>query len=281
MLSRSTELPEGVDRVLTRTSRGEFAALTAAPAGPTTGLLLLVPGFTGSKEDFTPLLPLLAESGWLAVAYDQRGQYETPGGPDADFSLEALAADAHAVAEAVRTPGPTHLVGHSLGGLVAQAAAVHDPNGWDVVTLLCSGPGGVADAPDKRRYLTRLRELLAELPMDTVQQMREAQDRANGAPEPPPDIAAFLRRRFVASSAAGMSAFAGHLLEAPDIVDRVAATGLPVSVVRGAEDNAWAHTAQADMAARLGTQVVVVEDAAHSPAIENPTALAAVLIAAR
>ena len=35
---------------------------------------LLVPGFTGSKEDFTPFLPYLAERGRSACAYSQRGQ---------------------------------------------------------------------------------------------------------------------------------------------------------------------------------------------------------------
>jgi pimeloyl-ACP methyl ester carboxylesterase len=50
--------------------------------------------------------------------------------------------------------------------------------------------------------------------------------------------------------------------------------------VRGAEDDdAWSWAAQDDMARRLGTEVVVVDDAAHSPAIENPEALAAVLLA--
>lgn len=281
MLSRVVEMPAEVTASRTQTPRGEFATLVAEPAQAPKGLLLLVHGFAGSKEDFAPLLPLLAAAGWLAVAYDQRGHYETPAGPGADFSLEALAADGSAVATALRAQGPTRLVGHSLGGLVAQAAALRDPSAWETVTLLCSGPGSLGGQPMAGRDLTALRELLAEQPMDVVQDIRVRHAVAHGEAEPPAEVAAFLRRRFVRSSAAAMSAFAGHLLEAPDLVDDVAATGVGVQVARGADDDAWPHAAQDAMASRLGTTVAVIDDAAHSPAIENPAALAAVLIASR
>jgi pimeloyl-ACP methyl ester carboxylesterase len=59
----------------------------------------------------------------------------------------------------------------------------------------------------------------------------------------------------------------------------VAATKVPAIVVRGAQDDVWSWAAQDDMARRLGTEVMVIEDAAHSPAFENPQALAAVLLA--
>ncbi len=64
-----------------KTSRGAFAALEALPA---TGVCerspaLLVPGFTGSKEDFLSVIGLLATAGRRVIAIDMRGQYETAG----------------------------------------------------------------------------------------------------------------------------------------------------------------------------------------------------------
>ncbi|TGB13279.1 alpha/beta hydrolase, partial [Streptomyces palmae] len=60
------------------TARGEFAMHDARPAaGPVRGTALLVPGFTGSKEDFIALLEPLATAGFRVVAVDGRGQYET------------------------------------------------------------------------------------------------------------------------------------------------------------------------------------------------------------
>ena len=85
--------------------------------------MLLLPGWTGSKEDFTHLLPHLASAGIAATSVDQRGQYETPGADDDDYSLSGLAADAAEIASAA-WDGPSHLLGHSFGGLVAQTAAV-------------------------------------------------------------------------------------------------------------------------------------------------------------
>jgi pimeloyl-ACP methyl ester carboxylesterase len=279
MQQRTVGLPEGVVPTRTTTTRGELATWVARPRGDVRGSYLLVPGFTGSKEDFGPLLPLLADAGWLAVALDQRGQLDSRAGPGADLTLEGLAADVQALAEALEAPRPRRLLGHSLGGLVAQAAAVRDPSAWDHLTLLCSGPGGFteADEPAMRRDLPRLRELLAEQPIEVVHEIRQRHALEQGDPQPPPPVADFLRRRFLASSPVALSTHAGHLLEAPDVVDRVAATGVPTTVVRGADDDAWSHARQDEMAARLGTTVVVVEDAAHSPAVENPTALAAVL----
>jgi pimeloyl-ACP methyl ester carboxylesterase len=58
---------------------GTIAALDnrdTAPAG-VGPVVLLVPGYTGSKEDFLPLLRPLARAGFRAVAMDQRGQFES------------------------------------------------------------------------------------------------------------------------------------------------------------------------------------------------------------
>ena len=50
----SLELPEGTRRATVETERGDFAVLDALPAaGPCElGTVLLVPGYSGSKEDF-------------------------------------------------------------------------------------------------------------------------------------------------------------------------------------------------------------------------------------
>src|SRR5439155_8725343 len=58
-----------------RLSSGTTAALdNQATSG---AVVLFVPGYTGSKEDFMPLLRPLANAGYRAVAIDQRGQYES------------------------------------------------------------------------------------------------------------------------------------------------------------------------------------------------------------
>lgn len=122
-------LPRCARALRLSTSRGGFAALRAEPDGPVRGSALLVPGFTGSKEDFIALLEPLAAAGYRVTAVDQRGQYET-GGPDdpAAYAVEALGADVRALTEAVAADGgPPHLLGHSFGGQVVREAVLAAP----------------------------------------------------------------------------------------------------------------------------------------------------------
>src|SRR4051812_46953942 len=121
---------------------GPLAALdTGASSGP--GTVLMIAGYTGSKEDFAPLLAPLADAGLRAVAVDQRGQYESPGPDDpAAYSVPELAADVLTVAHALReeSGGPLHLLGHSFGGLVTRGAVLAEPDLVTSFTLLGSGP---------------------------------------------------------------------------------------------------------------------------------------------
>jgi len=260
---RTLDIPAGVRAVTLETSRGSFAAHVAHADDPV-GHVLLIPGWTGSKEDFTPLLPLLAAAGLDATTYDQRGQYETAGHPGDDYTLDGYAADAVAVRATAGRP-TSHLIGHSFGGLVAQHAAVTDASTWLSLSLLCTGPGALGDSPT--RPLKRLVSAIGKVPLLQLHQLREQ------GVKRPAQITGFLARRFTSNSPASLKAMTQLLIDAPDIIDDVAATGLPVWVGRGADDDAWPHAVQATMAERLGTEVHVVPDSAHSPAVENPVAL--------
>lgn len=264
-IPKSLELPPGVEAIRLQTPRGEFAAHTIRAGGPREHVLL-VPGWTGSKEDFTPLLPLLAADGFDVTTYDQRGQYETPGEPGADYSLAGFAADALAV-RAASGHERSVLLGHSFGGLVAQQAAVADPAAWVSLSLLCTGPGALGESD--RRPLQKLVSAIGKVPLLDIHELREQGIKR------PAQITGFLAKRFTSNDPRSLRAITQHLIDAPDIVDDVLATGLPVWVGRGADDDAWPHDVQAVMAERLGTPIHVIPDSAHSPAVENPAGLIA------
>ena len=88
---------------------------------------LMVPGYTGSKEDFGPLLDPLADAGFRVVAIDLPGSRVTRAGDLAAYTTAPLRAISRAVVD--QTAGPLHLVGHSFGGLVARAAVIAVPTG--------------------------------------------------------------------------------------------------------------------------------------------------------
>lgn len=277
---RSLDLPDCVTARTISTSRGEFAALEAVPATPATyvdgpPVALLLPGWTGSKEDYLAVLEPIAAAGYRAVTIDQRGQYETPGPSDpGGYTLTAFGADAVDVADSLDAP-VIHLVGHSFGGLVARSAVLTDPYRFTSITLLCSGPGAHAGTK-----AAQLRVMAAALPVTgpaAVYTVKRQLDRAGGGPAPSPEVEAFLKERFHANSVVGLTEVTRHLVEAIDEVDALAGTGLPSLVVSGADDDGWPLTEQAEMAERLGTDHVLIEGAGHSPAVDQPEALASTL----
>ncbi len=272
----SLDLPEGTRRVTVESARGEFAALEARPAaGPSArGTALLVPGYTGSKEDFIPLLGQLAAAGRRVLAIDLRGQYQTPGPDDpAAYHPSELGADVAAVAEAASA---AHLLGHSFGGHVVREAVL---GGCAPVslTLLSSGPGTL---PGPRAE--ELRFMLNFLEGTTAPDLKgkvaeiwhgvlEPQAMTSGAPAP---VVSFLRERMLTSNPTALATVAAYLLRAEDKTGDLASSGIPAFVLYGEEDNAWPAHVQEEMAVRLNAKRSCIPGAAHSPNVEAPATTA-------
>ncbi|MEU9997682.1 alpha/beta fold hydrolase [Streptomyces sp. NPDC048370] len=276
---RSLALPPRTRAYRLSTTRGDFAVLDAAPEGERRGTVLLLPGYTGSKEDFLALLGPLGELGYRAVAVDGRGQHETPGprGRHA-YSRRALALDVVAQA-AVLGDGPVHLLGHSFGGLVARAAAELAPGAFRSLTLLSSGPGRVA-RPQRVRVLA-LRGALALLPKERVwlaTRWLDSRGEEPGAADPP-EIVRFLRRRWMRTRISQLAGAGRLLLRDPDGTARLAALPMPVHIAYGAEEMVWPVHGLAEAAAHTGAHHTVVAGAGHSPNVSHPEELAARLVA--
>ena len=254
----------------------------ATPGGPVAVLdhgagpaVLFVPGYTGTKEDFAPLLPLLADAGLRAVAMDLPGQYETPGPDDpAAYTPEALSRSVLAVAAQLDRP---HLVGHSFGGLVSRAAVIAEPGAVRSLVLMGSGPSAIGG--DRRERMAALEPVLRAGGLPAVYEALETI--AAGDPvwaSMSADQRAFLRIRFLAGSPAGLQGMGDALRAEPDRTGELAAAGLPLLVLYGEHDDAWSPAVQAAMADRLGAPTAVIADAIHSPAAQQPAATARVLL---
>jgi pimeloyl-ACP methyl ester carboxylesterase len=272
----SLELPEGTRRGVAETARGQFAVLDAMPAaGPCElGTALLVPGYTGSKEDFTAVLGQLAAAGRRVIAVDLRGQYQTAGPDDPDaYDLRELGADVAALFEATRA---THLLGHSFGGLVVREAVLGGCRPASL-TLLSSGPAALP-GPRAQELQSLLSYLDGTATEDLPAKIAEIWDGvlepdaiAAGVPAP---IVAFLKLRMLSNNPTGLVTMATQLLKAEDKTAELAARGIPASVLYGEADNDWPPAQQADMAARLHAERTCIPGAAHNPNVEAPATTA-------
>jgi pimeloyl-ACP methyl ester carboxylesterase len=265
-----------------RTFAGRAGPLIALDTGgeAVRGTALLVAGYTGSKEDFAPILRPLCEAGYRVVALDQRGQYESPGPDDpAAYSVEELGLDVVAVARVLREEcgEPLHLLGHSFGGLVTRAAVLAEPALFASFTLLGSGPAKLGGR--RADLLDHLGPLLDKggvpLVHETLEQVAMTDPKAQAVPEPTRE---FYSRRFLANSEAGLRGMADAMLDEPDRVPELAVTGVPVLVAHGEADDAWLPHVQEDMAVRLGARHEVILNSIHSPAVENPVRTVEVLL---
>ncbi|MFI6930483.1 alpha/beta fold hydrolase [Streptomyces sp. NPDC050287] len=270
--------PPGARAYHLRTARGEFAVVDSPVADGGEGLdgaeekgtVLMLPGFTGSKEDFTLLHEPLVARGYRIVAVDGRGQFESEGPEDDEsaYARDQLARDVLAQVEALGTA--VHLLGHSLGGQIARAAVLHDRSPFRSLTLMSSGPAQISDSQQQRVKL--LRDALAVMSMPEVWEAIQAM----GPPEEvggpavgvgDPDQ---LRRRWLGTKPAQLLATGRQLCTEPDRVAELAAVPLPFHVLSGARDDTWPVPLLDDMAVRLGAHRTVVPGAEHSPNAEQP-----------
>ncbi|MEU1076428.1 MULTISPECIES: alpha/beta hydrolase [unclassified Streptomyces] len=273
---RSLALPSGTRAYPLETPRGRFAVLDCEPLGNRLGTALLLPGFTGSKEDFLALLEPLARAGYRAVAVDGRGQHESPGPRGASgYTPRTLAEDAVAQATALGD-GPVHLVGHSFGGLVARAAVRLAPRSFASLTLLASGPGHVG--PEQRAKIRLLRAALPVLPPAAVWAATRWLDSRDPAYEPDTEeVAEFLRRRWFNTRPGQLIAAGRQLRTEPDRTEQIAALPVPLHVAYGDEEMVWTVEELAALARDTGARHTVIPGAGHSPNVTHAEGLAGAL----
>ena len=196
--------------------------------------VLLVQGLGYGRWGWDPIVAGLAER-HRVVRFDNRGigASDKPPGP---YTADEMALDALQVLDEAGVER-AHVVGASLGGMIAQCLAVAHPDRVERLVLCCTTPGG-ADAVPMPAVTTRLLAEAAEL--DPAVALRLFVENALGARPPDGLVDELLTRRIAsppdpvgwqAQAAAGLT-FQGVELE------RVAA---PTLVLHGTEDNVVDH----------------------------------------
>lgn len=270
-----TELPSGVSRTEFVAASGTLAGLVAGD--PSSPRIVLVPGVTGSKEDFVLMLPLLAASGFRAETYDLAGQYESwEAGPERllpprpRYDHDLFVDDLLTVIAAGSSP--VHLVGYSFAGTVVQLVAVRHPELVASVTLVSTPPL----AGQSFRGVKILGPVSHFTPPSTGGSLMiwGVRNNLNRAPS---HRIAFVRERFRLTRRASVADIIGLMKRTPDLDAGIAALAVPRLVVAGAHD-LWSTAQHTAFARRIGADVLITAGG-HSPSEDAPFELARAIVA--
>lgn len=243
--------------------------------------LLLVHGFSAAKEDFADHLDALAASGagWHVVAPDLRGHgaSDAPEGPE-EYTLGSFADDVLGLADALGWARFT-LLGHSMGGMVAQVAALavggaarldglvlmdtsHGPIGGIDTDMTALGKAVIADGGMEALVIAQ-RELPGAL--ETSAHLRVTAER--------PGYAVYGEAKALACAGDMWIGVIDEVVATQaDRLDALAAglADVPVLVIVGEQDMPFVPHAHRMAAAIPGARLAVIGDAGHSPQFENP-----------
>ncbi|MBA2960622.1 MULTISPECIES: alpha/beta fold hydrolase [Ramlibacter] len=136
---------------------------TTLGAGPT---VLMLHGIGGGHLAFAPQVETLASCGYRAVAWDMPGYGHSP--PIEPYTFKGLAASCITLIESLRC-GDVTLVGHSMGGMVAQEVVARRPELVRRLVLCGTSPAfGKPDGDWQREFIAT-----RTAPLDAGQSMAD------------------------------------------------------------------------------------------------------------
>jgi len=127
--------------------------------------LVLIQGLGFDRSGWAPVIPALRRR-FRLILVDNRGSGRSTT-PDRKFTVADMAADVLAVLASSRVPH-AHVLGASLGGMVAQELAIRYPERVDRLVLACTTPGWPYGYPMPRASVQAMTEA-ASLPVEMAQ----------------------------------------------------------------------------------------------------------------
>jgi 3-oxoadipate enol-lactonase len=199
---------------------------------------------------------------YRVLRFDTRG-HGASDAPEGEYTIEQLGADARALLDALGVDR-CHFVGLSMGGMIGQQLALSAPTRLLSLTLAdtCSRyPASVVPVWNERISLVRAQG------MDAVLQ---------------PTLERWFTARFRQEQPHAVAGYIGcaHAIPRIDFTSRLESLRFPTMVVVGAEDQGTPVAMAQEIAAAItGSELHVIDAAAHLSNVEQPDRFNAVLAA--
>lgn len=225
--------------------------------------LLLIQGLGYGRWGWEPIVPGLAAR-HRVVTFDNRGIGESDK-PEGPYTAAQMAGDALQVLDEAGIDR-AHVLGASLGGMIAQELVVAAPERVDKLVLCCTTPGGPATVPMPEVTMRLFAEASSLAPEVALRRFVE---NALGE-DPPTELVDDLFARRVANppDPAGWQAQAAAGMTFQGVDGEIAA---PTLILGGTADNVVDYRNAEALAARLpGARVELLEGAGHLFFWEQP-----------
>jgi 3-oxoadipate enol-lactonase len=231
--------------------------------------LVLLHAFPLSAEMWRPVLERVAE-GWHYIAPDLRGFGRSAVDRSAP-TLDDYAADIEALLNALELERVA-LGGLSMGGYVALAMMRNAPERVSALVLADTRAG--ADSPEGRQGRRAMSELVRTKGPSAVADQMMPTLLADAAGS----VATAMRALIEQNSVEGIDHAIHAMMERPDATAQLERISVPTLVVVGEADSFTPlEEAQAMDRAIVRSQLVVIPDAGHLSAVEQPEAFATAL----
>ena len=240
-----------------------------------TPAVVFLHGIGGAARGWAPQLAAFKAAGLHPVALDLPGYGARPAVDKMDF--EALAADLEAAIERLGLDRPA-LVGHSMGGMIAQTAMRRRPTGYRAAVLVGTSPAfGDAKGEFQRKFVAdRLGPLDAGATMPEL-----AASIVDGIMGPSPDASGrSLAIDTMAATPASTYRAAIRCLVTFDERANLPNIGVPVLCLAGEHDRNAPPPMMERMAAKIrGARYVCLPGVGHLPNLEAPAPFNAAVLA--
>lgn len=254
----------------------------ATHGDPSSPPLLTIHGLGAQMTDWPPaFVDGLVDAGYFVITFDNRDQgrstwFDEAGVPDVGallldpttpvpYLLADMAADAAGLLDALGV-GSAHVLGASMGGMIAQQFAIDHPDRTRSLTSIMSTPGPTTGPPTPEAMAALLVEPAEG--RDAVIDQSIGVSRVLASPGFPFDEAGTRERAALhydrGNHPDGTVRQLMAILASPDRADRLAGVGVPTLVVHGSADPlVTLPGGRATAEAVPGAELWVVEGMAH------------------
>ncbi|MEE8369172.1 MAG: alpha/beta hydrolase [Dehalococcoidia bacterium] len=229
--------------------------------------LVFVHGYTGDLRNWDLQLPAVLSQGYRAILLDLRGHGESEKPPrSVDYTLELMAQDVFALVEQLGL-GECYLIGHSMGGMIAQRLILAHPDPFRALVLVDTAAGVADETANERR--ARLAQIARERGMEAVFEELIRIDPLAAELRAEPDAFDAWRQQFLLTSREAYVHCAEAISNRESLLDKVHAISVPTLIVCGADDETYLGPSQRLHERIRGSELAVIAGAGHSPQAEQ------------